>query len=43
MWPPLRAELAIDVAPYARPGPWVTLLDERRFSRSLFDLESRVG
>ena len=40
---PARAELAIDVALYARPGPWVTLLDERRFARSLFDLESRVG
>ena len=42
-WPPLRAELAIDVAPYTRPGPWVTLLDEHRSARSLFGLESRVG
>ena len=25
-WPPLRAELAIDVAPYALPGPQATLL-----------------
>ena len=40
---PARAELATDVVPGACPGPWVTLLSERRFARSLFNLENRVG